>query len=408
MFDLETMTPDQLVDELTAQAARIDAGLARLVALAGECERRVAWAGEGTTFAAWLAWQCSILPRQVREHERVAGQLSELPLIRGAFERGELSYAKVCVLTRIAEPDSEEGLLELAEVLTASQLDRAVGAYRRLTREEAAEQHEREFFHYFWDEDGSLSLCGRLPGDEGVLLLRALEAARESLRARRHVEGVDPARATNAEALVAVAELALASPDGDRSGGERYQVHVHVDARVLAADDDGRCELDDGQPLAAETARRLACDSALVGDDGRKRRTVSAPLRRVLTARDRGCRFPGCERTRFVDAHHVEHWSRGGETTLDNLLSLCRRHHRLVHEGGYSVEFLDDGEAQFTNRHGIVVASVPRPPPSDPDALRRQHESEGIEIDAATARIGDGERAHFADLVDAVFATAGR
>jgi 5-methylcytosine-specific restriction endonuclease McrA len=94
------------------------------------------------------------------------------------------------------------------------------------------------------------------------------------------------------------------------------------------------------------TARRLACDASVIElrerEDGsvlslgRKRRTVSPALRRALDARDRGCRFPGCVRTRFVDAHHVRHGSRGGETNLENLVLLCRRHHRLVHERGYA------------------------------------------------------------------------
>src|SRR5207253_3407031 len=122
-----------------------DAGLCRLVELAAECERRMPWAGDGTTLAAWLAWRCSLLPRQAREHERVGKRLAELPLLRGAFARGELSYAKVSVLTRIAQPETEQRLLELAEVMTASQLQRAVGAYRQLGKEEASEQHEREF-----------------------------------------------------------------------------------------------------------------------------------------------------------------------------------------------------------------------------------------------------------------------
>ena len=397
MFALETLTPQQLEDELAAQAAHVDAGLARLLELVADCDRRVV---TRDSFATWLAWRCSLLPRQAREFERVAACLTELPLIRAAFGRGELSYAKVCALTRIAEPDSEEKLLELAEVLTASQLERAVGAFRRLTREQAADQHAREFFHYFWTEDGSLELSGRLSADEGALLLRALESARELLRARQRLESEEPTRATNAEALVGVAELALAAPEADRSGGDRYQIVVHVDANVLAADAGGRCELDEGHPLAAETARRLACDSSLVTGDGRKRRTISPPLRRALTARDRGCRFPGCERTRFVDAHHVEHWANGGATKLDNLLTLCRRHHRLVHEVGYTVEFAENGEVIFKNQHGIVVPSVPRPPPSGSDALRHLHQD--LDIDHDTTENGTGERMQLAYVVDAV------
>src|SRR5581483_12017518 len=123
---------------------------------------------------------------------------------------------------------------------------------------------------------------------------------------------------SNVEALVAMADAGIAAREHDRSGGARYQVVVHVDARTVANDADGRGELADGPALAAETARRVSCDASIVelrerdGEAlslGRKRRTVSPSLRRALQARDRGCRFPGCERTRFVDAHHVQHWS---------------------------------------------------------------------------------------------------
>src|SRR5437764_215826 len=174
--DPSALSEEQLEEELAAQAAHVDAGLCRLLELAAECERRMPWADDGTTFAAWLAWRCSLLPRQAREHERVGKRLADLPLTRSAFARGELSYAKVSVLTRIAEPETEQRLLELAEVMTASQLQRAVGAYRQLAKEEASEQHEREFLDYFWADDGSLSLRARLAAEDGALVLRALEA----------------------------------------------------------------------------------------------------------------------------------------------------------------------------------------------------------------------------------------
>jgi hypothetical protein len=218
------------------------------------------------------------------------------------------------------------------------------------------------------------------------------------------------------EALVAVAELALARPEGDRSGGERYQVVVHVDVATLAADADGRCQLADGAPLAAETARRLSCDSSVVElleregrvlSVGRKRRTIPPALRRALAARDRSCRFPGCERTRFIDAHHVRHWGRGGDTSLDNLVSLCRRHHRVVHERGYAVTLGDDGDVLFVNQYGIPIANVPRPPPSGPAALPDRHLRLRLGIDKDTCRNGTGDRRDLSLAVDAIASIAG-
>jgi len=399
--------------------------LCRWLELAAECERRLPWGGDGTTFASWLAWRCSLLPRQAREHERIGKRLAELPATRAAFSRGELSYAKVSVLTRIAEPETEERLIEVAEAMTASQLERAVGAYRQLAREEAAEQQEREFLRYDWTDDGSFSMRARLAAEDGALVLRALEAGREALWESRRddkaeadaqepasVGAYEHARPSHAEALVAMADLALAGSDRDRASGERYQVVVHVDAPTLAHDADGRCELADGRALAAETARRLSCDGSIVellernGEPlslGRKRRTISPALRRALAARDRGCRFPGCERARFVDGHHLQHWSQGGETNLDNLVSLCRRHHRLVHERGYSVSLDDDGEARFVNQYGIAVPSVPRPPPpSSRVALHDQHRRRRLLIDSKTCRNGTGDRMELGLAVDAI------
>jgi hypothetical protein len=198
------------------------------------------------------------------------------------------------------------------------------------------------------------------------VFLQAIESAHQALRERGSAEP----RATNADALAAMAELALSG--GSRSGGERQQVVVHVDEGALAGGAEGGCGLEDGPSIAPETARRLACDSSVVrvrereGETlsvGRKTRSIPPALRRALKRRDHGCRFPGCENRLFVDAHHIRHWAQGGETSLDNLVLLCRRHHRLVHEGGYAVERSADDELRFRDPWGAPIPNAPRPPP---------------------------------------------
>jgi hypothetical protein len=173
-----------------------------------------------------------------------------------------------------------------------------------------------------------------------------------------------------ADALGLVAESALAGGLDPGTRSDRYQVVVHVEAEVLAAPEDVSAEtssaaagrpavlpfLEDGINVSAETSRRLACDSSLVvmlheGDGtvldvGRRTRTVPLALRRALAHRDRGCRFPGCGLT-LCDHHHLRHWDDGGESTLDNLVRLCRRHHRAVHEEGFTVERTAGGELRF-------------------------------------------------------------
>jgi hypothetical protein len=162
---------------------------------------------------------------------------------------------------------------------------------------------------------------------------------------------------------------------------------VHVDAQTLIERTAGRCEVDEGPSVAAETLRRLACDASLVTiiedprgeplDVGRKTRAIPPALRRALASRDKGCRFPGCMHVRYVDGHHVRHWVDGGETKLSNLVSLCRFHHRAVHEGRLVVQRRDDG-ARGGSRSRTVKRST---------CCRRTH-------DRSTARApGGGVRA---------------
>jgi 5-methylcytosine-specific restriction endonuclease McrA len=230
-------------------------------------------------------------------------------------------------------------------------------------------------------------------------LLRALEAVRDAhwQEPRGSAEPRPARQASNAEALVALAEAALAHSDGSRPRGERYQVVVHTDEAVLAHDGEGACELEDGSALASETARRIACDASLVRD-GRRTRTIPRALRRALRRRDRACCFPGCENRRFLDAHHIDHWAKGGETTLENLLLLCRRHHRAVDEGGYSV----DPQGRFFYPWGEPLPAVPQLPRGHPDGLVGRNRD--CDIDADTCESGTGDPLDFGEVVDALLA----
>jgi hypothetical protein len=255
---------------------------------------------------------------------RVARALGALPQLAAALARGELSYAKVRALTRVATPDTEARLLAVGQAGTAAHVERIVRAWRRVDRqgEEAAERHERR------------SLRPGTPGYERARATRAEEA-----------EAEPPTHSQQqADALALVAETALRQGLDPGPGSERYQVVVHVDAAVLAdPEEPGQSALEDGIGVSAETSRRLACDATRVVmrhdnegdvlDVGRRTRTIPPALRRALQARDRGCRFPGCG-VRHAQGHHIHHGANGGPTRLDNLALLCRRHHRAVHGGG--------------------------------------------------------------------------
>ncbi len=397
-------------DELATLTAHLAAATARFVELVSSMRDE----GDSDDLAGFLAWRCGITGREAREYVRVAERLQELPATRAAFARGELTFTKVRALTRVATASSEAGLLELAGALTASQLERALRVYRRITAAEARETHELEFVDYYFEEDGSLYLRARLAAEDGTLLVKALEAARERVVERRREERAAAARDTDAddppaavtsapqrplrvEALLELAESSLAAPDEHRL--ERTRLVVHVDAAALSSDGRGRSELEDGPVISPETARRLGCDAELVAQverdglpisAGRRRRTVPPALRRLLEARDdRTCCFPGCERRRHLQAHHRRHWAHGGETSLDNLVLLCFHHHRLVHEGGYTVEDDTVGGLRFRNRHGVISPNAPpRPPPSSWEGLLAEHHLRRLTIGPKTNRNG--------------------
>jgi hypothetical protein len=231
---------------------------------------------------------------------------------------------------------------------------------------------------------------GRLAPEVGVLLLRALAAARETLYQRARAAQFDEAPADpaqdpptmaqqQADALALLAETALHHGLDPGAPGERYQVVVHVDAPVLAdPDQPGQSVLEDGPRVSAETSRRLACDASRVvmrhDEQGRvvevgaRTRTIPPALRRALHHRDRGCRVPGCV-VRVGEGHHVRHWAEGGPTTLANLAVLCRRHHRVVHEEGYRVERQSDGVLQFRRPDGRLLDDVLHPSAGGPSLI---------------------------------------
>jgi hypothetical protein len=215
-----------------------------------------------------------------------------------------------------------------------------------------------------------------------------------------------------------MAETLLTNQPEQSTGGARSELVVHVDAGALVAAGDagGTCHLDGGVGLHPETARRLGCDAGLVRiierdgrplSVGRRRRTVSPAMRRALRARDHGCRFPGCNRTPWTDAHHVTHWAYGGETKLSNLVQLCRTHHRLLHEGGYSVEPEGTG-FRFRDRHGRVIPQAPPTPHGHEARIRRANRRRAPHIDPTTCMpISGGERMDHAMAVDGLLQADG-
>jgi len=359
------LTLDRLEAAIAAVAEELNPRMERWLSLVAEFDARGGARASGFRGTAeWLSWRCGIGSRAARDHVRVARRLRELPGVRDAFASGEVSYSKVRALTRVAAGADEADLLELARSSTACQLEHSVRALRTAPSadlEVANGVHARRRITWWWRDDGSLHFCGQVGADEGAALIEALETGAEALHPAEPGQPRPPLGARHVDALT---EMVF-------SGAPRAQVVLHVDESALACtarEPEERagevCALQDGPAVPSETARRLACDGEIVNGHGRKRRVVSPALRTSLERRDAGCRFPDCRRRHGLHAHHIEHWAHGGPTDPDNLVLLCRFHHRLVHEEGFAVARAERGVLCFRRPDGRVVPMLPeRAPP---------------------------------------------
>ena len=372
---------EQLGEAIAALAARLHAATHELLVLLREFDERAGWNNGFLSCAHWLHWRTGIDLGAAREKVRVAKALAALPRLSDAMQRGTISYAKVRAISRIATPENEAQLLDLAYAGTAAHVERVVRAWRRCDRVEEARDTERRHLSRtvttYLDDDGMLVLRARLTPELGAVVQRALDAASERL----YQDSKDAASPTSvaeevtaaqrrADALGLMAECAL-DADLDRgSSADRYQVVLHLEyEQASSSPSQAVIELGDGAVhVSAETSRRVACDASMVVmhegadgavlDVGRRTRTIPSAIRRALAARDARCRFPGCT-ARRCDAHHITHWCDGGRTSLDNLLLLCRRHHRLVHEGGFQTVQDQNGDVTFISADGRRLEPSP-------------------------------------------------
>lgn len=172
-----------------------------------------------------------------------------------------------------------------------------------------------------------------------------------------------------------MATQSLENESANANTADRYQVVVHVDSQVLAGEVDAKptgepdCYIEKQVGLPVESARRLSCSCKIVAaltngteplSIGRSRRAIPTGIRRAMAIRDGQCVFPGCDCNKYLDAHHIVHWSNGGETSMDNLIEVCHYHHVQLHEGGYSVHRLNTGVLQFYKPDGTILSSIPK------------------------------------------------
>ncbi len=329
-----------------------------------------------------------------------------------------MSYSKVRAITRVATPENEALLVDMATSAPASVLETLCRRFRgvleaeRETPEEADERRKVVVHH---TGEGRLRLSVELDLDEGARLLAALDLARFDVSAETpHTFDVSAETPrTRADALMVLVESFLAEGARSRTGGTPTEVRLHVTEDELESGG-GFIENVGCVGVSAETSRRLACDAAVVEvacdaagrvlRTARRTRSVPTGMRRALEIRDQHrCAFPSSTHTRFLDAHHIEHWVDGGLTELDNLVLLCRRHHTFVHELGYRIE----RDAQGTKFVAPGRPPIPtRPPlpesPSEPiERLAEAHADRGLSLGALSLmpQNWDGARADHAWIV---------
>jgi hypothetical protein len=322
----------------------------------------------------WVTWRCGVSTTRARSWVQMAERMAELPVTFEAFRAGELAEDQVAVLVRYLPAANDAEGVALAKELTVPVLRRTLRDYRFQRAPEEEPEHRSATF--FFRDEGTFALHAELPPDEGAVVERALCKARDELVAD---SGPGDQRVTWADAVVHLSSSFLGGTCSPSA--ERYQVVVHV----RGDRPDGDASLHLGPALPAAVRRYRSCDATLrvvlEGETGpvalgRRCRTVPTPHRRVIEARDRGCRVPACAASRWLHVHHLVHWEDGGPTDPTNLVCLCSAHHRAHHRGELTIEgdpTTVDGLVVTDTATGRVLRGLcgPSPPPAPPAEAAR-------------------------------------
>ena len=309
--------------------------------LAAEMERFGLYDYDGQESTAdWFASHFGLGYTRTDEFVDVALALQQLPKTDTAHLEGRISYDHLRALVRVANEDNETDLLSAVEGTSVKDTFKVVSRIIEVSAEDSRDARNNRFLSMRWDLDTRLLwISGYLPEEQGA----AFETAIDTLAKKMPKTSVDgdftPIEARRADALCLLADSVLATHPS------KPKVVVHIDAEGLLKGE-GSARVEGGSTISVETTRRLLCDASLqkvVNQDGvpvgvgRARRTVPHWILTLLRLRDTSCRFPGCRRKSMLDAHHIVHWTNGGPSDYENLVLLCKTHHYMVHEGGFTV-----------------------------------------------------------------------
>jgi hypothetical protein len=364
--------PEKLVAELDALNAQASELARRMLRVVLELDREGVWEEWGARdLPHFLSIRYGIPWSKARRWVEAAHALERLPLISEALRTGDLSLDKAVELARFATPEEEGRLLAWAQGVSvravrerADRCSRPEGEGLRLAEDSRTVEWQ------YYDGGRRFGLLADLPAAEGAVVARAIDRMARRLAAMPGEEHPCFWRHRRADALVA-----LCSGEGPHP--TPTSVVLHLTPRTLAGREHG--ELEGGGVVHPETASRLLCHARVrwvEEDEGGNplrvwtpRRVPPAWMLRHLRYRDRECRFPGCGARRYLVAHHIRWWGRGGRTELDNLVLVCTFHHKLVHERGWRLTRKRTGEVLWFRPSGRRYRAGPGPGGPSPPGL---------------------------------------
>jgi hypothetical protein len=354
-----------LIERAADSWRRISQAQRELLQILAELDRRGVWHDAGAhDMVHWVGNAFGLSRYRAGRWLDAGHSLEDLPRIAEAFEQGDLSVYKVEELARFATPDDEDALLEWAKEEPSGAIKAEADRRRGNEADEAATIEERRWLAWRYEDEGrSFHLEAGLPSADGAVVAEALDGLVREIPAAPGEGNEQLIGARRADALVTLCSTRLGQVDPDRA-----TVVVHAQLETLL-DAEAVATTSEGAVLPGPAVQRLLCNGTvrtLIEDAGgtvvgvtRTTRDPSPWMMRQLRYRDRTCRFPNCHLRRFTQAHHIEWWSKGGRTDLENLVLVCTFHHKLVHERGWRLERTDDGTVRWFRPDGTRYRAGP-------------------------------------------------
>lgn len=347
--------------------------LRELLTVTAEIDRRTAYTADGCkTTAAWLRAHLGLSLRTSNAWAETAAALPDLPHLTATFAAGEISFDKLVAAAKVATPETDEVVAEDVKFRSVTALEAAARRAQGVPPSKEERVRRGRHLAWSWKDDGTrLAVWGSLTAEQGSTFIKAIDRIAEKTKTDEEGEliGLSVKRA---DALIELAGTRIAE-DQDPARAT-VLINVGLDAAQRVA----RGESVDGGIFSSQTMERLMCDSRvqlLINDEegvpltaSNASRSIPGWLGKIVAARDRECRFPGCHDTMFLDRHHIDWWTRLGPHEPDNVGRWCKRHHRLFHEGGWNIRGKASGDLEFIRPDGKIIREGP--PPLDYDVKK--------------------------------------